>query len=69
MIPEPVRTLALIALMSLSVFTALASGFAALGCASADQPRRALRWLLFALGAAVVAGAFGGLFFCQRPSS
>jgi hypothetical protein len=60
---EPIRTLALVAIVSVTVFTALTSGFAALGFASTDQPKRALRWLLFALGSAVVAGAFGGLIF------
>jgi len=63
---EPIRTLALAAIVSVSVFAALTSGFAALGFASADQPNRALRWLLFALGSAVVAGAFGGLILSTR---
>jgi hypothetical protein len=63
---EPIRTIALMAIVAVSVFSALTSGFAALGFASADQPRRALRWLLFALGSAVVVGAFGGLIFSTR---
>ena len=63
---EPTRTIALVAIVSVSVFAALTSGLAALGFASGDQPRRALRWLLFALGSAVIAGAFGGLIFSTR---
>jgi hypothetical protein len=63
---EPIRTIALVAIVAVSVFAALTSGFAALGFASTDQPRRALRWLLFALGSALVAGAFGALIFSTR---
>ena len=58
-VPEPRCTIALVAIVPVSAFTALASGFAALGFASADQPKRALRWLLFALGSAVVARSAG----------
>jgi len=63
---EPTRTIALVTIVAVSVFSALTSGFAALGFASTNQPRRALPWLLFALGSAVVAGAFGGLIFGTR---
>jgi hypothetical protein len=64
--PEPIRTLALVAIVSIGVLIALTSGLAAFSFASADQPKRALRWLLFALGSAAVAGAFGWLIFGTR---
>jgi hypothetical protein len=66
MMSEPVRTLALAVLFSASGIIAMASGFAALGYAGTDQPRRGLHWLLLALGAAAVAGAFGGLLFSEH---
>ena len=66
MMSEPVRTLALAVLVSASGIIAMTSGFAALGYAGTDQPRRGLYWLLLALGAAAVAGAFGGLLFSEH---
>jgi hypothetical protein len=57
---EPGRMIAMVAIASVSVFTAFTSGFVAIGHASNGEPRRALRWLLLALGAALLAGIFLG---------
>ncbi len=54
---DAARTICLVALASVGVF-------AALGYAGHEEPRWALRWLLFALGAALLAGTvLGGLVF------
>ena len=61
---EAGHMIAMVAITSVSVFTALTSGFVAIGHASNGEPRRALYWLLLALGAAPLAGMFlGGLIF------
>ena len=61
---EPGRMIAMVAIASVSVFTVLTSGFVAIGHASTGEPRRALHWLLLALGASLLAGMFlGGLIF------
>jgi hypothetical protein len=67
MSPETARTIATIALVAICVFTAVTASIAAVRWAGNQSGRRTSRWILLALGSALLGGTLlGALIFDPR---